>query len=98
LGDGKRAIRRGERLNADRLPPSLLERRAQLLIDLAHAHALTGNDSEALATLMRVEQTAPQEVILSADVHRLTEGLLRHPQGIVNHDLKSFAVRLGVSY
>jgi len=65
---------------------------------LAHAHALTGNDSEALATLMRAEQTAPQEVILSADVHRLTEGLLRHRQGIINHDLKSFAVRLGVSY
>jgi len=98
LGDGKSAVQRGERLNTDRLPASLLERRAQLLIDMARGHALTGNDSDALATLLRAEQTAPQEVAMNTDVHRLTEGLLRQRHGSVSHELRSFAIRLGASY
>jgi transcriptional regulator with XRE-family HTH domain len=98
LGDGRGAVRRGERLKPERMPASLLERRAQFLIDLAHAHALTGHDSDALATLLRAEHTAPQEVALSADVHRLTEGLLRQRRGSVSSELRGFATRLGVSY
>lgn len=44
LGDGKDAIRRGQHVEPDRLPSSLIERRGQFLIDLAKGYALAHDD------------------------------------------------------
>ena len=98
LGNGKAAIDRAARVDPDRLPPSLLERRAQFLIDMAHGYALAGQDGEAVAVLEKAERTAPQEVALSADVRRLVGALLtgRHG-GASSSGLRGLASRLGIS-
>lgn len=47
LGDGRDAIERAKRVDVGRFPTSLAERRGQLLLDMAHGYALTGEDGEA---------------------------------------------------
>jgi len=61
LRNGRDAVRRSQQVNPDRLPHSLLERRGQFLIDVAHGHVLEGQDGMAVATLLRAEYIAPQK-------------------------------------
>jgi hypothetical protein len=68
-GNGTAAVQRAEHVIPSHLPPSLVERRGQFLISLAHGHALCGQDETAVTTLRRAHRTAPQETSLSREVH-----------------------------
>jgi hypothetical protein len=97
LGNGRDAVRCSQRVNPDRLPSSLVERRGQFLIDLAHGYVLQGDDSNAVATLLRADQLAPQEVRLSRDVHHLTRTLLAQKRANATPGLHELAGRVGLA-
>lgn len=97
LRNGRDAVRRGQRVNPDRLPPSLLERRSQFLIDVAHAHVLDGNDASAVATLTRAQRIAPQELRLNHDVHDLTHRMLSRERAGAATGLRDLAHSLGLT-
>src|SRR5205814_1463904 len=61
LRNGRDAVRRSAQVDPDRLPASLLERRGQFLIDVAHGHVLEGTDDQAVALLLQADHLAPQE-------------------------------------
>jgi hypothetical protein len=97
LGNGHAAVQRAKRVDADRLPASLLERRSQFLIDVAHGHVLEQHDAEAVVTLERAEQTAPEEARFSHEVHDLVRTMLsRDRKGAVS-GLRELADRLSVA-
>ncbi|HEX6075253.1 MAG TPA: helix-turn-helix transcriptional regulator [Micromonosporaceae bacterium] len=96
LRNGRDALRRSHHVNPDRLPPSLIERRGQFLIDVAHGHVLEGDDGAAVATLLRAEKIAPQEVRLSHDVHDLTRTLLGRERTGAAPGLRDLAGRIGL--
>jgi len=95
LRNGQDAIRRSHDVDPDRLPGSLIERRGQFLIDVAHGHVLQGDDGPAVATLLRADQIAPQEVRLSPDVHALTRILLGRERAGAAPGLRELASRIG---
>jgi transcriptional regulator with XRE-family HTH domain len=96
LHNGRDALRRSHHVNPDRLPASLIERRGQFLIDVAHGHALESDDGMAVATLLRAEKIAPQEVRLSRDVHDLTHTLLGRERKGAAPGLRELASRIGL--
>lgn len=97
LGDGRDAVRRSQRVEPKTLPASLIERRGQFLIDLARGHALAGDDHEAVATLIRAESIAPQELGHSGEARSLTNDLLQRGQAGRLTELRELAARVGVT-
>jgi hypothetical protein len=93
LGDGKDAVRRGQHVEPDNLPSSLIERRGQFLIDLAKSYALTHDDQAAAATLIRAERIAPQELRHNGEARNLASDLLRRK---ASADVRDLAARVGV--
>jgi hypothetical protein len=97
LGNGRDAVGRSQHVNPDRLPSSLIERRGQFLIDLAHGYVLHGDDNNAVATLLRADQVAPpQEVRLSRDIQHLTRTLLGRKRVDATPGLRELAGRVGL--
>jgi hypothetical protein len=96
LGDAKAARRYADQVDLAPLPTWLGERRSRFLIDLARAQAQMRDDIEALRTLLRAENTAPEE----ARSHRLTRGLVREllsrERRSSSPGLRAFATRCGV--
>jgi transcriptional regulator with XRE-family HTH domain len=97
LRNGRDAVRRGQHVKPDRLPASLIERRGQFLIDVAHGHVLEGDDATAVTTLLQADQIAPQEVRLSQDVHDLTRTLLVRERAGAAPGLRELAGLLGLA-
>src|SRR5439155_20411249 len=93
LGNGRDAVERAQRVEPDRFPASLLERRGQFLIDMAQGYALVRQDSQATATLLRAEQTAPQEVRFNSAVHQLVRPLLGRERRSATPGLRELAGR-----
>ena len=96
LGNGHDAVRRGERVDAERLPPSLSERRSQFLIDLAQGHVLVGSDGAAIQTLVRAEQTAPEEVRFNPTTRYLVHTMLSRERLGATPGLRGLARRIGI--
>lgn len=96
LGNGHDAVRRGEHVDAERLPPSLNERRSQYLIDLAQGHVLIGSDGAATATLVRAEQTAPEEVRYNPTTRYLVRTMLSRERLGATPGLRGLARRIGI--
>jgi transcriptional regulator with XRE-family HTH domain len=97
LGDGRVAVQRGQRVDPEALPASLVERRAQFLIDLAHGHLLDRDHGQALAVLLHAERTAPQEVRLSHDVQGLVRTLLHEETTGSSSEARELAERVGIT-
>jgi hypothetical protein len=97
LSNGQDAIRRSYQVDSDRLPTSLVERRGQFLIDVAHGHVLQGDDATAVTTFVRAEQIAPQEVRLNREVHQLTRTMLGRERTGAAPGLRELAKRLGLT-
>jgi transcriptional regulator with XRE-family HTH domain len=95
LRNGRDAIRRSAQVRPSRLPASLLERRGQFLIDVAHGHVLEGEDRPAVALLLQADHLAPQEVRLSPEVHGLTRVMLARERTGATPGLRELAERLG---
>ena len=96
LGNGHDAVRRGERVEAERLPPSLNERRCQFLIDLAQGHVLVGSDGAATQTLLRAEQTAPEELRFNPTTHYMVGTMLERERVSATPGLRGLARRIGL--
>jgi hypothetical protein len=97
LGDGREALRRSAGLDADRLPPSLLERRSHLLIDVARGHAQQADDNAAVATLLAADRVAPQEVRFNPVVFDLVALLLRRERRGAAPGLRALAANVGLA-
>lgn len=97
LGDGREALRRSAGLDADRLPPSLLERRSHLLIDVARGHAQQADDGAAVATLLAADRVAPQEVRFNPVVFDLVALLLRRERRGAAPGLRTLAANVGLA-
>jgi len=95
LGNGRDAVERAERVDPDHFPPSLAERRGQFLIDTAQGHSLIGDDSQAASTLLRAEQTAPEEVRFNPAAHHLLHTLLGRERRSATPGLRELAGRMG---
>jgi hypothetical protein len=96
LRNGQDAVRRSAYVDPNRLPPSLLERRGQFLIDAAHGHVLEGIDAPAVALLLQADHIAPQEVRLSPEVHGLARIMLSRERAGATPGLRALAGRLGI--
>jgi hypothetical protein len=95
LRNGRDAVRRSRCVDPDRLPPSLVERRGQFLIDVAAGHAFENDDVAAVATLLRADAVAPQELRLNPTVHHLVRTLLARERVGAAPGLRDLAGRLG---
>jgi DNA-binding XRE family transcriptional regulator len=73
LGDAAGAMRHVPKVNLDRMPSQLTERRARFLIDVARSYTQLRDDTAALDVLLQAEAIAPDEV----RNHRLTHEVLR---------------------
>jgi hypothetical protein len=96
LGNGHDAVRRGEYVDVELLPPSLNERRGQFLIDLTLGHVLLGSDSIAIETLLRAEQTAPEEVRFNPTTHSLVRTMLDRERFSATPGLRGLAGRIAI--
>ena len=92
-GDGAGAIKRGKEVKVDNLPDSLLERRAQFLIDLARAHTMQDEHRAAVGILLQAERKAPQEVRMNHDVRHTIDVLLARAQRPIP-ELRKLAQRI----
>lgn len=97
LHNGRDAIHRSSSVDPGRLPASLLERRGQFLIDVAHGHVLEADDRAAVALLLQADHVAPQEVRLSPDVHGLTRVMLARERTGTTPGLRELAGRIGLA-
>jgi hypothetical protein len=97
LHNGRDAIRRSQQVDPSRLPASLLERRGQFLIDVAHGHVIEGDDRPAVALLLQADRIAPQEVRLSPEVHALARVMLARERTGATPGLRGLAGRLGLA-
>jgi transcriptional regulator with XRE-family HTH domain len=96
LGDGPEALRRAGRVDPDRLPASLLERRSHFLIDVARGHAQRRGDAAAVAMLLRAEQVASEEVHFNPQVHALVQLFLHRERKGAVPELRGLADRIGL--
>ena len=97
LGNGHDTVRRGEHVDVERLPASLNERRGQFLIDLTQGHVLLGSDGIAIETLLRAEQTAPEEVRFNPTTHSLVRTMLGRERLSATPGLRGLARRIGIN-
>jgi hypothetical protein len=95
LGNGRDAVARAERVEPDRFPASLVERRGHFLINTATGYALLGEDSQATQRLLRAEQTAPEEVRFDSSAHQLVHTLLGRERRSATPGLRGLAGRIG---
>ncbi len=96
LGDGKKALRRSSEVIADKLPPSLKERRAHHLMHVARAHALLHHDASAVTTLLDAERCAPGDVRRSSISRDLVFDLLKRERRGAAPGLRELADRLAI--
>lgn len=73
LGDATEAMRHVPKVNLNRMPSQLTERRARFLIDVSRSYAQLRDDTGALDALVEAEAIAPDEL----RNHRLTHEVLR---------------------
>jgi transcriptional regulator with XRE-family HTH domain len=73
LGDATEAMRHVPKVNLNRMPSQLTERRARFLIDVSRSYVQLRNDTAALDALVEAEAIAPDEL----RNHRLTHEVLR---------------------
>jgi hypothetical protein len=96
LGDGREVLRRAKHVEPTRLPSHLVERRSHYLIDVARGHAHRANDPAALATLLKAEQLAPQEVRYNPIASELVIVLLKRERRAATPGLRDLSARIGV--
>ncbi len=97
LGDGRQALRRAARVDADRLPPMLLERRTHFLIDVARGYVQQADDGAAVGTLLRADRLAPEEVRFNPLVGELIALLLRRERRNAAPGLRELAANVGTT-
>jgi transcriptional regulator with XRE-family HTH domain len=96
LGDADEALKAAAAVELTSLPPGLTSRRAQILLDVAWAHALRKRDAEAVLHLLEAERVAPEAVRYNAVVRQVVRDLLARRRRTGTKALHELAVRAGV--
>ncbi len=94
LGDGRETLRRAARVDPDRLPAELLERRSHFYVDVARGHAQHADDGAAVATLLEADRIAPEDVRFNPVVHDLVTVLLRRERRSATPGLRDLTTNL----
>lgn len=95
LQDPAEAIRIGEAIDVSRLPPELLGRRTQVLVELARGYTQRRHDSEALGALLAAERLAPEMVHCNDAARSAVRDLISRPRRKIDTDLRHLAERTG---
>lgn len=91
------AIRVGEAINTERLPPRLIGRRAQVHVDLGRAWAMTArNDRQALLHLLEAERLGAEVIRFNHAARAAVTVLLRRQGRSCIPGLATLAQRAGV--
>jgi tetratricopeptide (TPR) repeat protein len=93
LGDAGEAIDVAKRLDVSKLSN---ERQMRVLLDTARAHVQRRNLNEAVGTLVRAEQVAPEHLRSHTVAHQTVSDLLDQQGGRDSDELMQLAQRLGV--
>jgi transcriptional regulator with XRE-family HTH domain len=96
FGDAKTALKRQASLDAERLGPGLLGRRAQVSLDVARAYALQRKDAAAVNTLLMTERLSPELVRYNPRANELLTELVRREHRASTPELRGLAQRAGV--
>jgi len=97
LGDGSETLRRAARVDPDRLPGELLERRSHFYVDVARGHAQQTNDGAAVATLLQADRLAPEDVRFNPLVRDLVMVLLRRERQRATPGLRELAANIDLN-
>ncbi len=96
LGDVPETIRRAEQVNTAPLPADLLERRANVFIDLGRAYVQRRDDAAATAVFGQAEELAPEEVHYSVPVREAPREMFKREHRYATPELRPLARRTGV--
>lgn len=96
LGDVTETIRRAEQVNTTALPANLLERRAQVFIDLGRAYVQRRDDAAATAVFRHAEELAAEEVHYSVPVREALREMLKREHRYATPELRPLARRAGI--
>lgn len=97
LHDNAKALRFADHLDVTQLPAALTSRRAQVHLDLAAAHGVTGSsDPQAMLQLLEYERLVPQAIKLNATAARLIITLMQRQRPSQTPGLRALAHRAGV--
>jgi hypothetical protein len=96
LGDTKRAMRLGEAIDTDLLPPVLCGRRSQVHLELGWAAVGQGDDALAVLYLLEAERVAKQAVSRNTMARELLTALLGRERKSATPGLRALAARAGV--
>jgi transcriptional regulator with XRE-family HTH domain len=97
LHEPQRAVELSARIDSDRLPPSLVSRRAQVHLNLAGAFSqLPEGDPPAVLHLLEVERIAPQVPAANHACRSLLARLLARERRPATPGLRGLAERAGV--
>jgi hypothetical protein len=91
LDQPDRAIEIASQIDTDRFAPGLVGRRCQVHLEAAFAHARRGQDSEAVARLLRVEHFGPQVLRHNQQAQQLIADLLSRARRSTSPGLFSLA-------
>jgi transcriptional regulator with XRE-family HTH domain len=94
LGDPTEAIRRGEAIDLSRLPPQLIGRRSQAMIELARAYTQRRMDTKAVDVLLMAEHMAPEALRFNTTAHATIRQLLGRPRRTPPPALQRLADRI----
>jgi hypothetical protein len=99
LGDVSETIRRAEQVNTTALPADLLERRAQVFVDLGRAYVQRRDDA-ATTVFRQAEELAPEEVHYSVPVRvpvrEALREMLKREHRYPTPDLRPLPRRTGI--
>jgi hypothetical protein len=96
LGDVAETIRLAEQINTTTLPADLLERRANVFIDLGRAYVQRRDDAAATAVFRQAEALAPEEVHYSVPVREALREMLKREHRYATPELRPLAQRTGI--
>jgi transcriptional regulator with XRE-family HTH domain len=97
LGDGTETLRRGARVEPERLPDELLERRSHFYVDVARGHAQQADDGAAVATLLQADRLAPEDVRFNPIVRDMVLVLLRRERRSATPGLRELAANIDLN-
>lgn len=91
LDQPERALEIAGQIDPAGFPPGLVGRRCQVHLDAAVAHSRQGDDSEAVARLLRAERIGPQVLRYNQQAQRLIVDLLSRGRRSATPGLRSLA-------
>ncbi|MEU7747264.1 hypothetical protein [Nonomuraea sp. NPDC049158] len=96
VGDARPALEIGESLDVSRMPDSLVGRRTQVHLDLAHAYTVQRKDAAAVHMLLHAERQSPEPVRYDQRTHDVLTQLIKREHRPSTPQLRGLAQRAGV--